>query len=44
MFVKTVAEIDEPLQELNLNDSSGSDFYSDTLYLNTVNGHKNTGV
>ena len=36
---KTIAEIDDPLQELTLNDSSGSDFYSDTLYLNTVNGH-----
>ena len=36
---KTVAEITDPLQEQTLNDSSGSDFYSDILYLDTVNGH-----
>ena len=34
---KTVAEIDEPLQKLTLNNSSGSDFYSDILHLSTVN-------
>ena len=37
---KIVAEITDPLQEQTMNDSSGSDFfYSDTLYLDTVNGH-----
>ena len=35
----TITEINEPLQELTLTDPSGSDNYSDTLYLNTVNEH-----
>ena len=42
---KTVEEITNPLREQTLNDSSGSDFYSDSLYLDTVNGHnKNIDV
>ena len=43
----TIAEIDEPprLQELTSNDPSGSNFYSDTLYLTlSMNTIKNIGV
>ena len=34
-----ITEITDLFREQTLNVSSGSDFYSDTLYLDTVNGH-----